>query len=140
VEDGRIGELRRFIEKNCLIRREGIKLASGRTSNVYLDCRVALMHPVALPLIAGLMLEKINELPERPNAIGGAIVGAVPITAAIIQLNTTRHGKPLAGFMVRRDVKEHGLQKKVRRLHRRRHQRRRGGGPPDRLRDASGGS
>jgi len=106
-------ELLHFIEAHCLVRKEGIKLASGRTSNFYLDCRVALMDPKALPIIAELVLAKIDELPLRPVAIGGAIVGAVPITAAVILLSSRGHGLPLSGFMVRKDVKEHGLQKKI---------------------------
>lgn len=105
-------ELRRFIEEHCLIRRPGIKLASGRISNYYLDCRVALMDPRSLPIIGELVFERAGLLPERPGAVGGAIVGAVPITAAVVQISAAR-GNPIAGFMVRREVKTHGTQKKI---------------------------
>ena len=110
--DARREELRRFIEENCLIRRPGIKLASGRISNYYLDCRMAVMDPRSLPIVAELVLERALSLPQKPGAIGGAIVGAVPVTAAVVQLSAQR-GKPLAGFMVRREVKAHGTQKKI---------------------------
>jgi len=106
-------ELLRFIEARCLIQREGIKLASGKTSNLYLDCRVALMDPKALPIIAELVLDTIDDLPERPLALGGAIVGAVPITAAVVLLSSRGGRLPLSGFMVRKEVKEHGLQKRI---------------------------
>jgi len=105
--------LRRFIEEFCLIHRpEGIRLASGKISAYYLDCRVAVMDPRSLPLVAEIVLEKIAALPERPTAIGGAIVGAVPITAAVVLLSASR-GSPLSGFMVRREVKSHGTQRKI---------------------------
>jgi len=110
--DARREELRRFIEENCLIRRPGIKLASGRISNYYLDCRMAVMDPRSLPIVAELVLERALALPQKPGALGGAIVGAVPVTAAVVQLSAQR-GKPLAGFMVRREVKTHGTQKKI---------------------------
>ena len=106
-------ELRRFIEERCLIHRpEGIRLASGKISRYYLDCRVALLDPRGLPLVAEIVLEKAAALPERPDAIGGAIVGAVPITAAVVLLSASR-GTPMTGFMVRREVKAHGTQKKI---------------------------
>ncbi|MBI3449431.1 MAG: orotate phosphoribosyltransferase [Acidobacteria bacterium] len=106
-------KLRHFIEEKCLLHRpEGITLASGKISNYYLDCRVAVLDPRSLPLVAEIVLERIGNLPEKPGAIGGAIVGAVPITAAVVQLSALR-GTPIAGFMVRREVKTHGTQKKI---------------------------
>ena len=105
-------QLRRFIEDRCLIHRPGIKLASGRISNYYLDCRKAVMDPQGLPLIAEIVLDEILALPDRPAAIGGAIVGAVPITAAVVLLGAQR-GTPISGFMVRREMKTHGTQQKI---------------------------
>jgi orotate phosphoribosyltransferase len=106
-------DLRRFVEERCLIHRpEGIRLASGKISRYYLDCRVALLDPRGLPLVAEMVLERVAALPVRPVAIGGAIVGAVPITAAVVLLSASR-GTPLAGFMVRREVKTHGTQKRI---------------------------
>ena len=110
--DAPIDRLRRFIEEKCLIHRPGIRLASGRISNYYLDCRVAVMDPTSLPLIAEILFDRIVALPELPSAIGGAIVGAVPITAAVVQHSAARR-VPLSGFMVRREVKQHGTQQKI---------------------------
>jgi len=111
--ESRREKLVQFIEANCVVRKEGIKLASGRTTNFYLDCRVALMSPRALPLIAEMVLEKLEGLSEKPIAIGGAIAGAVPITAGVVLLSSRVGHVPLSGFMVRKDVKDHGLQKKI---------------------------
>ncbi len=105
-------KLREFIEKHCLIRGEDFKLASGGSSNFYVDCRIALMDPRSLPLIAELVFEQITAVSDPPIALGGTVVGAVPITAAVVQLSVSR-GWTLAGFMVRKEVKQHGTQKKI---------------------------
>lgn len=105
-------KLREFIEKYCLIRGEDFKLASGRNSNFYVDCRIALMDPRSLPLIAELVFEQITAVNDPPIALGGTVVGAVPITAAVVQLSVSK-GWTLAGFMVRKEVKQHGTQKKI---------------------------
>jgi orotate phosphoribosyltransferase len=105
-------QLRQFVEEHCLIRGDAIKLASGRTSNFYVDCRVALMDPRSLPLIAELVHDQIKSIHDPPVAVGGTVVGAVPITAAVIQHSASTDW-PLAGFMVRKEVKSHGLQKKI---------------------------
>jgi orotate phosphoribosyltransferase len=111
--EARLGRLRQFIEERCLIRQEaGIKLASGKMSNFYVDCRIAVMDPESLPLIAELILEQIQALPVKMAAVGGTVVGAVPITAAVVHLSALR-GKPISGFMVRREVKSHGTQRKI---------------------------
>jgi orotate phosphoribosyltransferase len=105
-------QLRDFIEKHCLVQGDAIKLASGKTSNFYVDCRIALMDPRSLPLIAELVYEQIKAIDNPPIAVGGTVVGAVPITAAVVQ-HSARGGWTLAGFMVRKDVKPHGTQKKI---------------------------
>ncbi len=110
--DSRRESLRRFLEERCLIRRPGVKLASGRIADYYFDCRIAVLDPRSLPLIAELVLDRLLALPERPVALGGAIVGAVPITAAVVHLSAAR-GTPVGGFMVRREVKTHGTQQKI---------------------------
>jgi orotate phosphoribosyltransferase len=105
-------KLREFIEKHCLIRGDEIKLASGGSSNFYVDCRIAVMDPRSLPLIAELVLDQIKAVSDPPIAVGGTVVGAVPITAAVVLLSTTK-GWTLSGFMVRKDVKPHGTQKRI---------------------------
>ena len=105
-------QLREFVEQNCLIRDDDIKLASGKTSNFYVDCRIALMDPRSLPLIAELVYDQIRSMPDPPIAVGGTVLGAVPITAAVVQFSASK-GWTLSGFMVRKEVKPHGLQKKI---------------------------
>ncbi|HXI01641.1 MAG TPA: orotate phosphoribosyltransferase [Candidatus Saccharimonadales bacterium] len=108
----KLERLREFIERYCLVQGEAVKLASGRTSNFYVDCRIALMDPRSLPLVAELVHDQIRSVDDPPIALGGTVVGAVPITAAVVEISAAR-GWPLAGFMVRKEVKPHGMQKKI---------------------------
>ena len=111
MDDKRL-QLRDFVEKYCLAQGEMITLASGKTSNFYVDCRIALMDPRSLPLIAELVYEQIKSVDDPPIAVGGTVVGAVPITAAVV-LHSAGKGWTLSGFMVRKEVKSHGTQKKI---------------------------
>ena len=82
--DAKRQQLRDFVEKYCLVQGSSITLASGRSSNFYVDCRIALMDPRSLPLIAELVYDQIVSVDNPPIAVGGTVVGAVPITAAVV--------------------------------------------------------
>jgi orotate phosphoribosyltransferase len=56
------------------------------------------------------MLELLGD--QLPDAVGGMAIGADPITAAIITV-AGREGRPLKGFIVRKEAKQHGLQRRV---------------------------
>src|SRR5579863_804116 len=58
-------------------------LASGATSDVYVDCRLTTCNPHAMPLIGRLFLRKIQEKKWLPDAVGGLTMGADPIAFAI---------------------------------------------------------
>src|SRR5438874_1173607 len=86
------------------------KLASGKTSNYYLDCRKVTLDSAGANLIADGMLELMGE--KLPDAVGGMAIGADPITAAIITV-AGRGGKKLRGFIVRKEAKQHGTGRDV---------------------------
>lgn len=86
------------------------KLASGKLSNYYLDCRKVTLDSRGANLIAEGMLALLAS--EMPDAVGGMAIGADPITAAIITL-AGRAGKPLKGFIVRKEAKQHGTGRDV---------------------------
>jgi orotate phosphoribosyltransferase len=85
-------------------------LASGNKSKYYLDCRKVTLDSVGANLIADGMLELLGD--DWPDAVGGMAIGADPITAAIITL-AGRSGKPLKGFIVRKEAKQHGTGRDV---------------------------
>jgi orotate phosphoribosyltransferase len=86
------------------------KLASGKMSGYYLDCRKVTLDSAGANLIADGMLELMG--PELPDAVGGMAIGADPITAAIITV-AGRIGKKLKGFIVRKEAKQHGTGRDV---------------------------
>lgn len=87
--------------------REGnFTLASGRTSNFYVNGKMVTLHPEGLALACELLLDALN--PEV-DAIGGLTMGADPIIGGVTALSWGR-GRPVAGFMVRKEPKGHGTQ------------------------------
>src|SRR5205814_6723240 len=74
------------------------KLASGKMSSYYLDCRKVTLDSAGANLIADGMLELLGA--DLPDAVGGMAIGADPITAAIITV-AGREGKKLHGLNVR---------------------------------------
>ena len=80
-------------------------LASGQKASFYLDCRKVTLHPRGANLIAEGILELLGE--DVPDAVGGMAIGADPITAAVITV-AGQQNKPIRGFIVRKEAKEHG--------------------------------
>jgi orotate phosphoribosyltransferase len=102
-------ELRRLAE---LVRREALLrghfvLSSGRTTDVYLDCRRATLHPEGCALTAKLLLDWVETSGLPIDCVGGPTLGADPIVAGMVALSATR-ARPLPGFLVRKEAKEHG--------------------------------
>lgn len=87
-------------------------LASGATSDVYVDCRLTTCHPQAMPLIGRLFLQKIAEKNWRPEAVGGLTMGADPIAFAIAR-ESLDHPPVIDCFVVRKERKAHGMQRMV---------------------------
>ena len=99
----------------ALVREKALKrgqftLASGRQASYYLDCRKVTLDSAGANLVAQGMLQLLEE--SWPDAVGGMAIGADPITAAIITLADIQ-GKSLAGFIVRKEAKQHGTGRDV---------------------------
>ena len=87
-------------------------LASGQTSDVYVDCRPTTCDPRAMPLIGRLFLQKMAEKGWIPEAVGGLTMGADPIAFAVARESLDR--PPIIdSFVVRKEKKAHGMQKLV---------------------------
>lgn len=80
-------------------------LASGLQANYYLDCRQVTLDSAGARLIGEGMLALLGD--ELPDLVGGMVIGADPITAAILTLAGSRN-IPLRGVMVRKEAKGHG--------------------------------
>jgi orotate phosphoribosyltransferase len=86
------------------------KLASGRMSNFYIDCRKVTHNAEGKYLIGNIIFNMIRNLPV--NAIGGLTLGADPIAAAVAY-TAFLNKNPINSFVVRKEQKEHGLKKLV---------------------------
>jgi orotate phosphoribosyltransferase len=100
-------------ERAVEIRKEGFILASGRTSNMYVDLRRITQDPEGINLIGRLVLSRIRELAPRAKCVGGLETGSIPIATAVSLLSLSSGNPPLKAFWVRKKLKDHGMQNLV---------------------------
>jgi orotate phosphoribosyltransferase len=94
-----------------LIRGE-ITLSSGQKSHYYLDCKLTTLSPEGALLTGYAVLELLDEMGIKPDAIGGLSMGADPLVTAAGVVSELEK-KPLPGFLVRKEAKKHGRQKQM---------------------------
>ena len=85
-------------------------LASGRTSDYYIDARLSSLDPEGAARIADAILSEIEGM--KVDAVGGMDMGATPIVGAVA-IRSFQLNKPMPTFVVRKDVKAHGTQKLI---------------------------
>jgi orotate phosphoribosyltransferase len=81
-------------------------LASGKTSNYYFNCKTTTMDPEGMYLIGNILFEMLVD--ADVSAAGGLTLGADPIANAL-SLISYQKKKPIKSFVVRKDVKDHGI-------------------------------
>jgi orotate phosphoribosyltransferase len=98
-------------------RRGDFVLASGRRSNLYVDCRLTTMSPDGQRLIGQLGLDVMAAAGWTPDSVGGLTLGADPIAYAIAHASAFAHertGSPMVrAFTVRKQAKQHGTGKLI---------------------------
>jgi orotate phosphoribosyltransferase len=87
-------------------------LASGKTSHFYLDMKPTMLDPEGANLLAELVFDHLRQIPERIDLVGGVAMGAVPLVSAVTVLSGNKP-KKLPGFVVRKQVKDHGTKKVI---------------------------
>jgi orotate phosphoribosyltransferase len=90
--------------------RGKLTLVSGRTTDYYFDMKPTMFHAAGAAWVAELMLDRIEAL--QVDYVGGLAVGAVPLVNSIAMLSHQR-GRPIHGFFVRSQVKDHGTQRRI---------------------------
>ena len=106
-----IRELIGLVEAKAL-KRGTFRLASGREASFYLDAKQVVLDAHGAMLVGRAILERLRSLGPLPAAVGGMSIGADPITSAVITMAGIE-GLPLKGFMVRKELKDHGTKKYV---------------------------
>jgi orotate phosphoribosyltransferase len=102
-------ELLKLIKEKAVIRGER-KLASGKISQYYIDGKQVTLSAQGLFLTAKVILHMVQSMDV--DAIGGPTLGADPIAAAVSVLSS-QSGKPLKAFIVRKETKDHGMQRMI---------------------------
>jgi orotate phosphoribosyltransferase len=97
-------------EKSFLTKGGPFKLASGGMSDFYLDMKPTTFSPEGLNLIADIVYDMIRE-DDGVDAVGGLELGALPITNAVSMRSWS--DRPIDGFVVRKEKKGHGTDKKI---------------------------
>lgn len=99
--------LLRLLKEKSFRHRPGqpFKLASGRESPFYVDCRPVTHSAEGLALIGEIFYDLIKDLDVQ--GIGGLTMGADPIAHAAALISYQK-GKPVNAFSVRKATKEHG--------------------------------
>lgn len=90
--------------KDRSVRFGSFVLASGRTSDLYVDARQTTLHAEGARLVAEGILALL-----RPEvvAVGGLTLGADPVACSVAALSTLG-GRPIHAFLVRKEAKAHG--------------------------------
>jgi orotate phosphoribosyltransferase len=104
--------LRQLIETKCLLRGK-FTLSTGAPSSFYFDCKHVTLDGECLTLIADELLEAIETLPERPEAIGGLTMGADFIVAGVVMRAHAMGRSTVHGCIVRKEPKKHGTHNRI---------------------------
>jgi len=81
-----------------------VVLTSGKKSDYYFDCKQTALHPEGAYLLGNLFFEMLD---EDLAGVGGMTLGADPLVTAVSVVSQMR-GRPLPGFIVRKNPKGHG--------------------------------
>ena len=105
-----------LLEKS--VRTGTFTLASGKQSDLYIDCRVTALDPFGAALIGDLgwhaVRSKIHSEHLKIDAIGGMTLGADPISLAVGMTSASKNpDEALQVFTVRKEPKGHGAGKQI---------------------------
>lgn len=84
------------------------KLASGRTSDYYIDCRATTLDARGAQLTGQVLLEEIHARGWDVQAIGGLTMGADPLAVAVAVVSGN-----INAFLVRKAEKQHGTGQRI---------------------------
>jgi orotate phosphoribosyltransferase len=93
----------RALREHALVIGE-VTLTSGRTAQYYVDAKRAILLPEGFGALGELVAAEAERL--GATAVGGMTMGADPIACAALA-----GGAPVKAFFVRKDRKQHGLQR-----------------------------
>jgi orotate phosphoribosyltransferase len=102
-------DLLRLIKDQAVVHGDFV-LSSGRRATSYVDLRRVLLNGRGAALAGRVMLEATADLAY--DAVGGLTLGADPVATAMMHAASAA-GRPLNAFVVRKEEKTHGLQRRI---------------------------
>jgi orotate phosphoribosyltransferase len=102
-------DLRKFISDLAVVRGR-VVLSSGREADWYVDLRRVTLHHQAAPLVGRVLLDLTADW--EFDAVGGLTLGADPVALSMLHAAAAA-GRPLDAFVVRKQGKAHGLQRRI---------------------------
>jgi orotate phosphoribosyltransferase len=87
-----------------------VVLSSGQHASWYIDLRRVLLDGRVAPLAGRVMLDATADLAYE--AVGGLTLGADPVATAMMHA-AAEQGRELDAFIVRKEGKAHGLQRRI---------------------------
>ena len=107
--DGEIAHARetlvRALREHALVLGE-VTLTSGARAQYYVDAKRAILRPEGFAAVSLLLAEQVRGW--GGTAVGGMTMGADPLACAALA-----GGAPAKAFIVRKEVKAHGLQRRI---------------------------
>jgi orotate phosphoribosyltransferase len=98
-------------ELRCLVAEQSIRhgdftLVSGARSHYYCDMKATTLSPRGSLLVGEILYRIFRDL--EVDAVGGLAMGSVFMSSAV-SLVSAQRGRPIYGFFVRTQEKDHGL-------------------------------
>ncbi len=97
------------VTKKAVVHGE-VTLSSGRKADYYVDLRRITLDAQAAPLVGRVMLDLTDDW--QFDAVGGLTLGADPVATSMMHA-AAAGGRELDAFVVRKEGKAHGLQRRI---------------------------
>jgi orotate phosphoribosyltransferase len=102
--------LREILLEKSVVKGREFKLASGKTSDFYVDARVTTLDAEGATLCGRIFFQMLAGF--KVDAVGGYSIGADPIVSAIAVISHFEK-QPLPAFIIRKEEKSHGTRKMI---------------------------
>jgi orotate phosphoribosyltransferase len=99
------GRLIEELREHALVVGE-VTLTSGAKAQYYVDAKRAILRPTGFAALASLLAAQVSDW--GATAVGGLTMGADPVACAALA-----GGARVKAFFVRKQVKDHGLQRRI---------------------------
>ncbi len=108
-DDADLEALRRLLLEKAYEKKK-VRLASGKESDFYVDCRQVTLHGEGARLVGRVILERIRK--SGAQAVGGPTLGADPMVTAV-SMTAALSGVDVPAFIIRKAEKGHGMQNRI---------------------------